>query len=125
MPRPEGRGNLQNSFSWEGLATRLVLFLPLLLLVAYGISQADRYQTVERRTKKLALELEAIGPYLASLPQEKQDEFRLKIGERSFGATEDLIDRRSIRSPSSVLDLVLRDKKIREVLADFFRSGKS
>jgi hypothetical protein len=116
---------LKNSFSWEGLATRLVLFLPLLLLVAYGVSQADKYHTVERRTKKLALELEAIGPYLASLPQEKQDEFRLKIGERSFGATEDLIDRRSIKSPSSVLDLVLRDRKIREALVELFRSGKS
>ena len=79
---------------------------------------------MERRTKKLALELEAIGPYLASLPQEKQGEFRLKIGDRSFGATEDLIDRRSIKSPSSVLDLVLHDKKVRDILADLFRLSK-
>jgi hypothetical protein len=33
----------------------------------------------------LALELEAIGPFLAPLEKEKQDEFRLKIGDRSFG----------------------------------------
>ena len=71
----------------------------------------------------MALELEAIGPYLASLPQEKQDEFRIKIGERSFGASDDLIDKRAIRSPSSALDLVLRDKKLREVLADVFKSN--
>lgn len=114
---------LKGTFSWEGLATRFVLFLPLVLLVGYGVSQADKYQTIERRTKKLALELEAIGPYLASLPQEKQDEFRIKIGERSFGASDDLIDKRAIRSPSSALDLVLQDKKLRDFFTELFKSN--
>jgi hypothetical protein len=41
----------------------------------------------ERRIRKLALELEAIGPYLAPLSVEEQNRFRLEIGELSFGRT--------------------------------------
>jgi hypothetical protein len=32
--------------------------------------------------------LEAIGPYLAPLPVEDQNKFRIQIGERSFGQEE-------------------------------------
>jgi len=47
---------LKNTFTWEGLATRVVLFVPLGLIAAYAISQADKYQQVERRSGRLALE---------------------------------------------------------------------
>lgn len=43
----------------------------------------------ERRNRKLALELEAIGPYLAPLPEERQLEFRLALGDRTFGREDD------------------------------------
>lgn len=115
---------LKNTFTWEGLATRIVLFLPLGLMAAYAISQADKYQQVERRSRRLALELEAIGPFIASLPAEKQEEFRLKIGDRSFGTTTDFIDRRSAKSPATIIDIVLKSKELREYISDFVKMGK-
>lgn len=115
---------LRNTFTWEGLATRVVLFVPLGLIAAYAISQADKYQQVERRSGRLALELEAIGPFIASLPSEKQEEFRLKIGDRSFGTTADFIDRRSVKSPTSLIDILLKSKELKEYVVDIAKSVK-
>ena len=33
----------------------------------------------------MALELEALGPYVASLPSEMQNQLRMSVGDRSFG----------------------------------------
>lgn len=115
----------QDSFPWGSFATRVFLTLPIAVLAAYAISQADKYQQVERRSQKLALELEAIGPFLAPLPSEKQEEFRLKIGERSFGTSQDLIDRHSIKSPSSMVDLIPKNKEAREFITEFIKAIKS
>src|SRR5439155_12412562 len=114
---------LESGFTWEGFATRVVLFLPIGLLAAYAISQADKYQQVERRSRKLALDLEAIGPYLASLPPEKQEEFKLKIGDRSFGTSVDLIDRHAIKTPSSIIDIA-KSKELRALIAEIIRAVK-
>lgn len=115
----------QDSFPWGPFATRVFLTLPIAVLAAYAISQADKYQQVERRSQKLALELEAIGPFLATLPSEKQEEFRLKIGERSFGTSQDLIDRHSIKSPSSLVDLIPKNKEAREFITELIKAIKS
>jgi hypothetical protein len=89
-------------FHWESFAGRVVLSLAVGVFAAYARSQGDKYFEIERRNRKLALELEAIGPYIASLPQEKQEEFRLKIGELSFGRNEELFD----KSPATLVDVV-------------------
>lgn len=115
---------LANKFTWEGLVTRVVIFAPLGLIAAYAISQADKYQQVERRSGRLALELEAIGPFIASLPPEKQEEFRLKIGDRSFGTTADFIDRRSVKSPASPIDVLLKSKELKEYIIEVAKSVK-
>lgn len=115
---------LTTTFTWEGLATRVVIFAPLGLIAAYAISQADKYQQVERRSGRLALELEAIGPFIASLPMEKQQEFRLKIGDRSFGTTADFIDRRSAKSPASLIDVLLKSKELKEYIMEIAKSVK-
>ena len=114
---------VQGEFTWEGFAGRIFLSVTVGLLAAYAISQADKHQQVERRSRKIALELEAIGPYLADLPKDKQEDFKLKIGERSFGMTQDLIDQHSVKSPKSVMDL-LKSKELREFIAEIVRAGK-
>jgi hypothetical protein len=98
------------------------------VLAAYAAFQADKFFEIERRNRKVALELEAIGPYLAPLPQEMQDKFRIDIGDRSFGREELGIGSRATKSPASVIDVVLKSKDSREffrqILQDLLKSIK-
>lgn len=99
-------------FSWEGFAARALVLVSLGVIAAYSGAQADKLFGEERRNRKLALELEAIGPYLAPLPIEEQNKFRLLVGEQSFGRDLDLHVHR--KSPVSVIDL-LKSKETKEV----------
>jgi hypothetical protein len=104
--------------SWQGFAGRIVLSLAIGVLGAYAAAQADKFMEIERRNRKLALELEAIGPYLAPLPVDKQEEFRLQIGDRTFGRDEGRVGRKSDKSPATVLDVLMR-KEVREFMESF------
>jgi hypothetical protein len=101
-------------FNWGGFAGRALLLVSLGVIAAYSGNQADKLFVDERRNRKLALELEAIGPYLAPLPLEEQNKFRLQIGDRSFGRDADAHEHR--KSPASVLDL-FKSKEAKELLA--------
>jgi len=90
--------------SWLGFATRVLLTITVGVLAAYARSQADKNQEIERRNRKMALELEAMGPYLAPLPLEKQHEFRLSMGDRSFGK-DDTVPSGATPSPATLLDV--------------------
>lgn len=115
---------VQGAFTWEGFAGRVFVTLTVGVLAAYAISQADKYQQVERRSRKLALELEALGPFLASLPSDKQIEFRLRVGDRSFGTSDDLIDRHSADSPKSVLDVAYKSKGLTALIVEVIKATK-
>jgi hypothetical protein len=93
-------------YNWEAFAGRVLLLASLGVLAAYGGSQADKQFIEEKRNRKLALELEAIGPYLAPLPEEEQNRFRVKVGELSFGQDDrdHLVHRKSPVSMVDVLD---------------------
>jgi hypothetical protein len=101
--------SVQGSFSWPGFAGRVFVSLSVGVLAAYAGAQADRSQKVERHNRRLALELEAIGPFIAPLPVEKQEAFRLAIGERSFGHG-DGASSGGEKSPTSVADLLKSDE---------------
>ena len=105
----EGKGS---AFNWEGFAARALLLLSLGVIAAYSGTQADKLFGEERRNRKLALELEAIGPYLAPLPVEEQNKFRLQVGELSFGRDPESHDHR--KSPVSAIDL-LKSKETKEI----------
>jgi hypothetical protein len=83
--------------------------------------EADKLFTDERRNRKLALELEAIGPYLEPLPIEEQNKFRVDIGNRSFGQEHDPHEHR--KSPVSILALA-KSKEGREMLEFLLEVGK-
>ena len=108
-------------FSWPSFAGRALLSVTVGVLAAYAASQADKYLQTERRHRKLALELEALGPYIAALPEEKQEAFRLLIGEKSFGRDEAPDGKE--RSPATVLDL-LKTKEVRDFIADIVKAAK-
>jgi len=108
---------VQDAFTWEGFAGRVFVSLTVGVLAAYAAAQADKHSQVERRNRKLALELEAIGPFLAPLPVEKQEEFRLEMGNRSFGRDESGLDGKAEKSPATMIDILMKSKDFREFLA--------
>jgi hypothetical protein len=102
-------------FLWGAFAARVLLLGSLGVIAAYAGNQADKHFDIEKRNRKLALELEAIGPYLAPLSQEEQDKFRVQIGERSFGRDDDSSVRTHRKSPATLIDLV-KSKEAKDVI---------
>lgn len=103
-------------FNWGGFAGRVLLLTSLGIIAAYAGSQADKLFVDEKRNRKLALELEAIGPYLAPLPIEEQNKFRLQIGERSFGREHELDAGTHHKSPATLLHLLLESKQSKDLV---------
>ena len=73
---------------------------------------------IEQRNRKLALEFEALGPYLAPLPEDKQQQFRLEVGARTFGREELPLGRRGDRSPTGVIDVLVSSKEFNKLVTD-------
>jgi hypothetical protein len=109
-----------NEFHWPSFAGRVFVTLSVAVLAGYAGSQADKQQKAERYNRRLALELQAIGPYVAALPEDKRHEFILKIGERSFGRGDTSEDE---KSPTSTADL-LASKDVRSLLTDLVKAGR-
>jgi hypothetical protein len=111
-------------FNWGMFAARVFLLVSLGVLAAYAGSQADKLFGLERRNRRLALELEAIGPFLATLPQEEQNKFRIQVGERSFGHDDAPVAGGS-KSPATILDLLSskEGKQFVEVIREVLKKG--
>jgi hypothetical protein len=69
------------------------------------------------------LELEALGPYIAPLDKDKQDEFRIKIGDRSFGMHDNDLNLSKSADPTSALD-VFGPKELGELAATIAKGVK-
>ena len=115
---------VQGAFTWESFAGRIFVSLTVGVLAAYAISQADKYQQIERRSNKLALELAALGPFVASLPTDKQEEFRIRVGDRSFGVSNDLVDSHFSDSPKSVFDVAFKSKELNTLIVNIIKAVK-
>jgi hypothetical protein len=85
--------------TWISLASRLYLSIAIGVLAAYAASQASRYQYRERRSRKLELELRALGPFLEPVEPARREEFRLKIAEVFFGKDDGGNDRPGPATP--------------------------
>ncbi len=110
-------------FSWPLFAGRIFVALTLGALAAYAGTEAARYQKVERYNRRLALELEAIGPFIAPLDADKQAEFRIDVGKRSFGQSEGVNSDLDIKSPTSVGAILLNDPKVRSLITDAIKDA--
>ncbi len=111
-------------FSWEALPGRVLLLLTVGVLAAYAAFQADKYHRTEDRNRQLALELAAIGPFLAPLPPEKQIEFRLGLGVKTFGQNGGSHPpENGDRSPATVLDLA-KSPGLRELVTEIIKAAR-
>lgn len=111
-------------FTWPGFAGRVFVALTVGALAAYAGTQADKYHKIERYNRRLALELEALGPFIAPLSEDKQADFRIKVGDRSFGQGEGAHSELDVKSPTSVADVILSDSKVRSFIIDIIKAGK-
>ncbi|HKV99996.1 MAG TPA: hypothetical protein VJN96_09230 [Vicinamibacterales bacterium] len=116
---------MQGEFSWPHFAGRLALTLTAGAFVAYSAAQGDRFVESERRNRKLALELEALGPFLAPLPDEMRQKFRLELGDRMFGRDDASLSRRVDRSPATAIDVLLKNKEFMKFLEDLLKASRA
>ena len=78
---------------------------------------------MEKQNRQHALELAAIGPFLAPLPKDQQDAFRLSIGTKTFGQTGGATNGDAPdKSPATVLDLLMRSPELQETLAKLIKT---
>jgi predicted nucleic acid-binding Zn-ribbon protein len=115
---------LQAPFSVESFIGRIIFSLTVAVLAAYAAFQADKYRLMENQNRQHALELAAIGPFLAPLPKDQQDTFRLSIGTKTFGQNGGTTNGHSPdKSPATVLDLV-RSPEVQDMLAKMVNAAR-
>lgn len=95
---------ISESSFYQGLATRIFLSITFGIFAAYAAKQASHFLDMERKNRKLALDLEALGSYIAPLDKAQQDEFRLKIGDRSFGIYDDNTSKSKPNDPVTLIN---------------------
>jgi hypothetical protein len=76
-----------SEFTIQGFWVRTVLILPFAVLAAYAARQSGRHRINEISARNRALELLALDPYLALLPEEVQHEVKAKMTDRFFGGS--------------------------------------
>ena len=91
---------------YHGLATRIFLSITFGIFAAYAGKQASHFSEVEQRNRKLALELEALGPFIEPLEKLERDKFRVQIGDRSFGVPSRDDGKPKESDPVSILGIV-------------------
>jgi hypothetical protein len=106
---------MKGGFTWEGFAMRAFLTVTVGVLAAYAATQADRFFQMEKYNRKLALELAAIDPYIALLPEEQKNKFKIEIGQRSFGQDEAPV-LKTEKSPATTLDVVAGSKTVQQLV---------
>jgi hypothetical protein len=102
--------------SWQAYGTRVLIAVALGILAAYCAAQGEKAASAEKRNRRMALELEAIGPFLDPLSDEEKSKFRIQLGERSFGHDPDTVPAPKQRDPWTMFGHLLREKDFREVV---------
>lgn len=110
-------------FRWEGLVARLFLTITVGVLAAYSVSQADRFFHQEKYNRKLALELAAIDPFIALLPEAEKEKFKLEIGRKTFAQDEVVVG--PAKSPATTLDLLSSSKQVQQLVESMAEIAKT
>lgn len=75
---------------WPKLITTISLTGALFFGAAYAAQQSTRHRNNEKATRKFALEVKAIDPFIASMDLEDRSELKKKLSERLFGQSSEL-----------------------------------
>jgi hypothetical protein len=113
-----------NSDFYQGFLTRFFLSITFGIFAAYAARQASRFFDMEQRNRKLALELEALGPFIEPLEKADRDKFRVQIGDRSFGVADQVAGKSKEVDPVTMLSM-LKSKEIGEFITNIVKAVKS
>lgn len=115
--------SIKADFRWESFAARVFLTITVGVLAAYAGSQADRFFQMEKTNRKLALELAAIDPFIALLPMDEQQKFKLEVGKRTF-AQDEIPAAKLDKSPATTLDLLAKDGLLQDLVKIAIQAGQ-
>lgn len=120
--KPEAMGGSSSADSdfYHGLASRIFLALTFGIFAGYAGRQASHFMEIEKKNRKLALELEALGPFIEPLKQEDRDKFRVQVGDRSFGVPDHEIGNKKEDDPVTALAL-MKSKEVQEFLTNLVK----
>lgn len=121
LPAAEGAA----TFTWQTFASRISIAIAIGLFAAYAATQGEKASNQERRNRRLALELEAIGPFLAPMNPDDQQKFRYQIGEKSFGVDPDVgaATFRRERDSATIVGHLLKSKEFRGLIEGILRGN--
>jgi hypothetical protein len=102
---------------YRGLATRIFLSLTFGVFATYAARQASRFMAIEQKNRKMALELQALGPFIEPLPESEQHKFRIQIGDRSFGVPDQDHHKTKDDDPVTIPGL-LKSKEFGQFISD-------
>lgn len=97
---------LRGEFSIGIFGARAFVALAFGIGVAWAARQAGMHQAAEQRSRRMELELASISPYLATLPEDSQNQVKQELAERLFGQKDQLIPGSTKETTGSVLDLL-------------------
>lgn len=109
---------------YHGFLTRIFLSITFGIFAAYAGRQASRFFEMEQKNRKLALELEALGPFIEPLDKADRDKFRVQVGDRSFGVADQETGKTKEDDPVTVLS-ILKSKEISEFITNIVKAVKS
>lgn len=116
-------GSGEDKEFYHGLITRIFLSVACGIFAAYAARQASNFLTIEQKNRKMALELEALGPFIEPLNKEERDKFRILIGDRSFGVPDYDALKPKDDDPVNLLAL-LKSKDFKELLMTVVKDSK-
>lgn len=74
-----------HDFIWYEFVLRFTIVTAFGILAMYCINEANKYFSLSNRHRQAELELTAIDPYLATLPEEDVNEIKKHLVEKYFG----------------------------------------
>ncbi len=98
--------SIQSQFDLQGSGFRLVLAFLLSVPAAYLARESTKHRLQQYIHLQTALDLKAISPYLASLPEDEQHKIKAEMANKIF-ATRDLRSHSSESYPINVHELVI------------------
>lgn len=108
--------NADAETTWPMLVGRSLLTVAIGFAAAYSARQGDKAAQVESFNRSMALELAALGPFLAPLDPAEREKFRVMVGSKTFGRIHGLEASDGTGSPTSIADLA-GDKRFVESIA--------
>ena len=99
----------QADFEWKSSIFRIVLAVMLSIPAAYLARESAKHRAQQYEHQQTSLDLKAITPYIASLPEEEQHKIKIEIANRLFAArdfTKTNIDSYPINTHELMMEII-------------------